>query len=161
MNRSRKYIAFDIGASNGRCIIGNFDGQKLSLNVLKQFDNFYVRASDHYYWNILGLFDNVKSSLREAGDNHKNDLVSIGVDTWGVDFALLDKKGNLIGNPFCYRDPPNRRDDGTGIQESISAGNLRNYRTAIHEDKHPFPASGDDRLGFSCNKNRRNLSYDP
>ena len=105
MSGTKKYIAFDIGASNGRCMIGSFDGYTLCLDELIRFDNGYVQVMDHYYWNILGLFDHVKSSLRKAGRDHKNDLVSIGVDTWGLDFALLDQHENIIANPFCYRDP--------------------------------------------------------
>lgn len=103
--KTRKYIAFDIGASNGRCIIGSYDGTKISLEVLNRFDNGYVQILDHYYWNMLHIFDQVKHSLRKTAAIHKKDIVGIGVDTWGLDFALFDKQGSMISNPFCYRDP--------------------------------------------------------
>ena len=105
MSRTKKYIAFDIGASSGRCIIGTFDGKKLSLEVLAQFDNSYVQLMDHYYWDILGLFDKVKKSLQKAGSIYGDALAGIGVDSFGLDFAFLDNRGNMIANPSCYRDP--------------------------------------------------------
>lgn len=105
MDKTRKYIAFDIGASNGRCIVGGFDGEKLALTTLNRFDNGYVQLLDHFYWDILGLFNQVKYSLRKAASSCGDSLVGIGVDTWGLDFGLLDVKGDLIGNPYCYRDP--------------------------------------------------------
>ncbi len=105
MTSSRRYIAFDIGASNGRCVLGTFDGGVLSLEVLSRFENGYVRTLDHYYWDILRLFDNVKLGLRQAAEAYRDDLVGIGVDSWGLDFALLDRAGEMIGNPYCYRDP--------------------------------------------------------
>jgi sugar (pentulose or hexulose) kinase len=103
--KTRNFIAFDLGASNGRGIIGNYDGKKIALDILTRFDNGYVQVLDHYYWNILGIFDQVKLSLRKAASQCKDSLVGIGVDSWGLDFALFDKKGDMISNPYCYRDP--------------------------------------------------------
>lgn len=102
----RRYLAFDIGASNGRCIMGEYDGQTLSLEIVNRFDNGYVRVRDHLYWGILALFNSVKSSLAKAAlEVGRDSFASIGVDTWATDFGLLDEKGDLIGNPYCYRDP--------------------------------------------------------
>jgi sugar (pentulose or hexulose) kinase len=103
--KTKKYLAFDIGASNGRCIAGSYDGKKVTLDILTRFENGYVQALDHYYWNMLGIFDQVKLSLRKAASEYKDSLVGIGVDTWGLDFALFDEKGDMISNPYCYRDP--------------------------------------------------------
>jgi rhamnulokinase len=105
MMESRSYIAFDIGASNGRCIVGNYDGKKVALDILTRFENRYVQVLDHYYWNMLGIFDQVKLSLCKAAGKYQENLVGIGVDTWGLDFALFDEKGSMISNPYCYRDP--------------------------------------------------------
>lgn len=105
VNATKNYLAFDIGASNGRCVIGEFDGATLSLKVLHRFDNGYIRVRDHLYWNILGLWSNLTQSLAMAGREVGADIVALGVDTWGVDFGLLDKSGNLLANPYCYRDP--------------------------------------------------------
>jgi rhamnulokinase len=101
----KKYLAFDIGASNGRCMVGSFDGENLALDVLARFDNGNVHIRDHYYWDILGLFNQMQLSLCQAAAALPGDLAGIGIDTWGVDFGLLDAQGNLLANPFCYRDP--------------------------------------------------------
>ncbi len=105
MSSSKKYLAFDLGASNGRCVMGSFDGQALSLQVIHRFENGYIRVGDHLYWNMLGLWANIKASLAKAAAEHRTGIVSVGVDTWGVDFALLDQQGDLVGNPYSYRDP--------------------------------------------------------
>jgi sugar (pentulose or hexulose) kinase len=105
MTVQKNYLAFDIGASNGRCINAHFDGEILGLDVLHRFENGPVRANDHLYWNILGLWDSVHHSLAKASLEDGMNFASIGIDTWAVDFGLLDKQGALIGNPFCYRDP--------------------------------------------------------
>ena len=102
---TKKYIAFDIGASNGRCIIGSFNGSTITLEEINRFENGYVQILDHYYWNILHIFNEVKNSLRKTATSYKHEIASVGVDTWGLDFALFDKQGSMISNPFCYRDP--------------------------------------------------------
>jgi rhamnulokinase len=102
---SRTYIAFDIGGSNGRCLAGRFNGEKLSIDVVSRFDNGYVRIGKHLYWDIVGLWNSVKRSLRQASAELGPEIASIGIDTWGTDFGLLDAQGNLISNPLCYRDP--------------------------------------------------------
>ena len=105
MSSRKKYLAFDLGASNGRCVMGSFDGQALSLQVIHRFENGYIRVGDHLHWNILGLWANIKASLAKAAAEHRAGIVSVGVDTWGVDFALLDRQGDLVSNPYSYRDP--------------------------------------------------------
>jgi len=114
MGTTKNYIAFDIGASNGRCMLGKFDGEKLHLETINRFDNCYIRVHDHLYWDVLGLYENIKLSLRIASRNTTDEITSIAVDTWGVDFGLLDNNGNLIGNPYCYRDPHT-----SGIMEEV------------------------------------------
>lgn len=103
--KTKKYIAFDIGASNGRCMVGSFDGNKITLEEINRFENGYVQVMDHYYWNMLHIFNEVKISLRKSAGIFKREIAGIGVDTWGLDFALFDKQGSMLSNPFCYRDP--------------------------------------------------------
>lgn len=105
MSRSKKYLAFDIGASNGRLVAAEFNGKTLSLNVVNRFDNGPVRVRDHLYWNILGLWEQCRLSLHRAASQGSGEIVALGVDTWGNDFALLDAAGDLVCNPYCYRDP--------------------------------------------------------
>jgi rhamnulokinase len=99
------YLALDLGASNGRCIAGSFDGKTLTLDTLTRFDNCYISVRDHSYWNILELYRQIEQSLRKAATTFQNSLCSLAVDTWGVDFALLDRHGDLLSNPLIARDP--------------------------------------------------------
>jgi rhamnulokinase len=100
------FVALDLGASNGRCVLGQFDGERLSLKVLQRFENCPIELMEHLHWDILGLYSNIRQSLQALGSaGYRKDVASLGVDAWGCDFALLDSQGKLAGNPFCYRDP--------------------------------------------------------
>ena len=94
-----KVLAFDFGASNGRAIVGDFDGKQLKMEVIHRFPNSPVEKDGGLYWDFEKLFGEVKEALTKCGD-----VASIGVDTWGVDFGLLDKEGNLLRDPRNYRD---------------------------------------------------------
>jgi len=102
MARVRNYLALDLGGS-ARCVVGSFDGQKLSLDLVSRFETPYVHVLDQVYWDVLALFSEVKDSLRRAHQRYRGDLVSVGVDTCGVAFALLDAQGRLVGNPLYHR----------------------------------------------------------
>ncbi|MDR3110836.1 MAG: rhamnulokinase [Planctomycetaceae bacterium] len=104
-----KYLAVDMGASSGRHVVGLFDGAKLTLEEVYRFENGPMRMRGSYYWNILGQWSHIQAGLEAAGVKAGRDIVSVGVDTWGVDFALLGRGDTLLGNPSCYRDP---RTDG-------------------------------------------------
>ena len=97
-------LAVDLGASNGRVILGRFDGEKINLEVLHKFANGgeHVRGND--YWDILYLFSQIKQGLMKAEQKTDGNLTSLGIDTWGVDYGLLDKADNLLTNPYHYRD---------------------------------------------------------
>jgi len=82
-NKSMNLLAFDMGASNGRAILGRYDGKSI---------------------NVLGLFSEIKTGLYKAKKITDSNLRSAGVDTWGVDYGLLDKNGQLLSNPYHYRD---------------------------------------------------------
>ena len=98
---TENYLAFDLGAGSGRGILGRFDGERLSLEELHRFPNDGVRVHDHLHWDVLRLFTEMKTGLAKAAPEAP---VSLGVDTWGVDFALLDRSGALVANPHHYRD---------------------------------------------------------
>ena len=99
-----KMLAIDLGASSGRGIVGRFDGKKLSLEENHRFDNDPVIAGGTFYWDILRIFFEIKNSIRKCALSEDKDIASIGIDTWGVDFGLLDKDGRLLENPVHYRD---------------------------------------------------------
>ena len=105
----REYLAVDLGASNGRTILGRFDGSKMVLEELTRFENNFVQMGSRYYWNVLHLYSCIKDGLRQFAKTSNGELKGIGIDTWGVDFGLLDKQGKLIGNPRAYRDPRGTR----------------------------------------------------
>ena len=98
---TENYLAFDLGAGSGRAILGRFDGERLLLEELHRFPNDPIRVHGHLHWDVLGLFSEMKTGLTKAASQKP---VSLGADTWGVDFALLDDSGGLISNPYCYRD---------------------------------------------------------
>ena len=98
------YIAVDFGGGSGRVIAGYTSGGELELDTIYRFPNRQVRMGGHIYWDFLSLFEDMKKGLRMAVDKGYR-ILSIGIDTWGVDFGLIDKDGNLLGNPVCYRDP--------------------------------------------------------
>lgn len=98
----KRVLAFDFGASSGRAIIGEFDGKIITLKEVHRFSNDPVMLNETLYWDFLRLFFEVKQGIIKAKED--GGFESIGVDTWGVDFGLLDKDGKLLENPIHYRD---------------------------------------------------------
>ena len=87
-----KVLAFDFGASSGRAILGILDQEKnLNLEVLYRFPNQGVQVGNSLYWNVLGLFEEIKNGLRLSAEKHGKEISSISLCFWGVDFALLDE----------------------------------------------------------------------
>ena len=97
-------LAFDFGASSGRAIMGLYDGKKLNLEETHRFSNDPVQIGNSLHWDVLRLFYEIKQGIVQTVHKGYRDIASIGIDTWGVDFGLLDKQGNLLGNPYHYRD---------------------------------------------------------
>ena len=103
-----KFLAFDIGASGGRAMMGTLKDQKLFLKEIRRFDNSMTRINGRCHWNIHRLLDEIQSGLNEAAEQNEIAL-SIGIDTWGVDYGLLGENGNILELPYAYRD---HRTDG-------------------------------------------------
>ncbi len=97
-----KLLAFDYGASSGRAMLGTFDGERLELTEVHRFANDPVTVNGSMYWDVLRLFHELKQGVRKAAQQAP--LACVGVDTWGVDFGLLDCHGDLLGNAYHYRD---------------------------------------------------------
>lgn len=102
MNSTKKVLAFDFGASSGRAMLGIFQDGAIRIEEIHRFSNDTVTVNGTMYWDVLRLFFEIKQSLIKAKQYGKID--SIGIDTWGVDFGLLDKEGMLLENPVHYRD---------------------------------------------------------
>ena len=96
-----KILAFDFGASSGRAIIGHFDGKKIELEEIHRFLNEPVEVNGALYWDILRLYHELKQGIIKA--DQAGGVDSMGIDTWGVDFGLIGKDGQLLANPFHYR----------------------------------------------------------
>ncbi|MBN1148263.1 MAG: rhamnulokinase [Anaerolineales bacterium] len=101
-------LAFDLGAESGRAMVGHFDDERLTLEEIYRFANHPVRVGEHLYTDVLNLWAEMQTGLQKAVARSETGLTSVGVDTWGVDFALLDGQEHLLGNPFHYRDPQTR-----------------------------------------------------
>lgn len=100
----KHYIAFDLGATSGRTILGSVDEGVLHLEELTRFPNASLPIGGHLYWNIFSLYEHLLEGLRVAAAKGVA-IESIGIDTWGVDFAFVGGDGSLLGVPYSYRDP--------------------------------------------------------
>ena len=98
------YLAVDLGAESGRVMAGRFDGSRISLEQFHRFANGPVRIGGTMRWNLVSLWTEIQNGLREAGSKLNGSAVSVGVDTWGVDFVLMNKNDELLGQPWNYRD---------------------------------------------------------
>lgn len=94
-------LALDCGNSSYRIFLGSYDGQKIEMELLDQQPNYMIQVGSLYYWDILRILEGLKRCLRKTSKDVKID--SIGVCTWGVDFALFSKNGYMLGNPLSYR----------------------------------------------------------
>lgn len=99
----KRFLAVDLGATSGRTVLATFDGQKMEMTELTRFRNPMIPMGGHLFWDIAGLYNEILMSLRKASSMG---IVpdSIGIDTWGCDFAFFGKDGQLLGMPHCYRD---------------------------------------------------------
>jgi rhamnulokinase len=103
--------AVDLGASSGRVVAAVCDGNRIGLDVVARFPNRAVAAGGRLYWDVFGLWSGVLDGLRTLGD-----AAAVAVDSWAVDYALLNADGDLVGTPVCYRDPR-----GAAARETVLA----------------------------------------
>src|SRR5689334_20410660 len=97
------FAAADLGAQSGRVAVGRFDGERLTVTEVHRFPNVPVRAGEVLRWDAPRLYQDVLDGLRAAA-REAGPLDSVAVDSWGVDFALIDSGGRLLENPVHYRD---------------------------------------------------------
>lgn len=98
------FAAIDLGAESGRVMLARFDGAALTLEEAHRFPNVPVRAEGTLYWDVLRLWGDIQQGLAAGSQQAAGPIASLGVDTWGVDFGLLGRDGQLLGNPVHYRD---------------------------------------------------------
>ncbi len=124
---SPAYIAVDFGGGSGRVIAGIIDGGNvLRLEEVHRFTNRQVRCGGRLYWDFLSLYAEMVEGLRKAVASGLR-IRSVGIDTWGVDFGLIDAAGNLLGNPVCYRD-----EAVDGLPEEFFAMHSRQEHYAVN-----------------------------
>src|SRR5262245_32469539 len=100
----RCYLGVDLGAESGRVVAGRFDGTRLRLEELHRFPNGAVHVAGTLRWDVLRLWSEIQAGLSKAAQAAGNAAISVGVDTWGVDYVLLSKTGEMLGQPYHYRD---------------------------------------------------------
>ncbi|MFN8094219.1 MAG: rhamnulokinase family protein [Vicinamibacteria bacterium] len=115
MSAQTCYVAADLGAESGRVMLGRFDGERLALEEVHRFDSRPVRLPDGLHTDVLRIFAEIQQGLAAAAATGAA-VASVGVDTWGVDFALVDGDGLLLGNPYHYRDTI----DGRVMQDAFA-----------------------------------------
>jgi rhamnulokinase len=119
--KAANVLAFDLGAGSGRALIGRWlpEGENgkplLRVEEIRRFPNEAVRVGRHLHWDILRLLQEIKAGIRQACQQGDAPL-TLGIDTWGVDFGLLDASGELLGDPYHYRDPQTE-----GLIEEVGA----------------------------------------
>lgn len=104
MAQKKQYIAIDLGAESGRIMLGRVSAEKLELEEIFRFANNPIKEGSALKWNFPELLANIKKGLGKAIEQSDGEVSGIGVDSWGIDFGLLDEDGQLIENPYHYRD---------------------------------------------------------
>lgn len=99
-----RFLAFDIGASSGRAVLGILENDQLFLDEIHRFSNRPVSIMGTLYWDVPFLFDEIQMAMRIFSQKYGSSLEGIGIDTWGVDFGLIERDGVLLSNPVHYRD---------------------------------------------------------
>jgi len=100
----QQFLAFDLGAESGRAMLGSLADGKLTLEEKHRFANPMGRLNGHLFWNLLAQWEELKTGLKKTSASITGSLAGIGVDTWGVDFGLIGRDGQVLGNPYMYRD---------------------------------------------------------
>ena len=104
MEKTTNFFAVDLGATSGRTILGSIEDGKLKQREITRFPNTIIELGGHFYWDIYALYNEIVKGLKVCADEGI-ELTSIGIDTWGCDFAVFGADGGLLRNPYCYRDP--------------------------------------------------------
>jgi len=155
------FLAFDIGASSGRAILGTLSGDKLLLKEIHRFPNQMMYLHGHHFWNIYNLFGELKTGLSKCVREFGIQPGSVGIDTWGVDYGLVTDDGYIIGLPFAYRD---HRTDHIMPEFFRVLSREETYRLSglqFMQFNTLFQLYASVRAGYSGLKNARSLLFTP
>ncbi len=144
----KNYLAFDLGASNGRAILGRFDGETLEMRELHRFENNYIEKDGLFCWDFPRLLDEIKKGFLAFRDAGLGTLDCFGIDTWAIDYGLLDENGRLLDLPRAYRSAVD--EDARAVQRIVDFPTL-------------FARTGIADLSFNtvCQLYRRRREGDP
>ncbi len=126
---AKTYLCVDLGAGSGRVAAILFDGTSLRIEEVHRFGNQGVRLPTGWHWNLTQLFADILAGLGVAHRRYGDSIVSLGIDTWGVDYGLVDERGRLLGVPWMYRDA--RTDGGIAATDAVISREDRYHRTGI------------------------------
>jgi rhamnulokinase len=147
------YLAVDLGAESGRVMLGMLDGDKISLEEIHRFPNRVVTVDGHLHWDLAHLEKEIFAGLEKGADRNLQ-IAGISADSWGVDYVLLDAKGQALGQPYCYRDARTADSPGrlfktlpfaeiyqeTGIQ-FMTINTLYHFEAQQHDDPAVFTST--------------------
>lgn len=111
--KGKKYIGFDLGAESGRCIVAILNENKLTLHEVHRFLSHSVKYAGGFHWDIFAIYNEIIIGLTNAKKKFGCNFDGIGIDTWGVDYVLIDSEGRIMGYPYHYRDD---RTDGIMVR---------------------------------------------
>ena len=134
-------LAFDLGATSGRAILGSLESGRLEFREIHRFPNEPVRYNGEVHWDLPRLWYEMQAGLRLAAQTG-GPLASVGLDTWGVDYALLGEGGVLLDNPYTYRDQRTQGMIERGQPHRGSRPDLPDHRHSVHGLQHALPAPG-------------------
>lgn len=104
MSEKKVFLAADLGAGSGRVMAAEFDGSRIELCEVSRWASEPVKEGDSFHWDIRAIFNEIKNGAKKAREKYGDNIVSLGIDSWAVDYGLLDAQDKLIGNPYIYRD---------------------------------------------------------
>jgi rhamnulokinase len=104
MSQEKKFIGFDLGAESGRCVVSILKDQKIILHEVHRFTTHNIKYEGGFHWDILAIYQEIIEGLKKAQKSFGKDFDGIGVDTWGVDYVLIDSQDRIMGYPYHYRD---------------------------------------------------------
>jgi rhamnulokinase len=104
MMQEKKFIGFDLGAESGRCVVAILKDQKITLHEVHRFTTHNIQYEGGFHWDVLAIYEEIIEGLKKAQKTFGKEFSGIGVDTWGVDYTLIDCEGRIIGYPYHYRD---------------------------------------------------------
>ncbi|MBP3358712.1 MAG: rhamnulokinase, partial [Opitutales bacterium] len=101
---NKVYLAVDLGAGSGRLMAAVFDSKTIQLEEVSRWASAPVKVGNSYHWDVQAIFNEIVSAVKKARSIYGDAIVSLGIDTWGVDYGLLDESDNLLNMPYIYRD---------------------------------------------------------